>query len=454
MGTIGYRTVAWRLNGDASSVVSGDLMVAPCQVSVSQGSPDTTFNPPNGYALYNGWNKDSYVGVAIQPDGKIILSTGILNGADSDVGVLRYNGDGSLDSTFGTGGVVIYGGGKGNDSGRLIAIQKDGKIILTGYRYNGKNYDILTMRYNSDGTLDNSFGTRGVAIYDNASRNDYGRGIAIQTDGKIVVTARSTGDSTSIAMILRYKSDGVLDTTFGMNGVVTYEGGYGNDGFRDVAIQADGKIVVSGYTKTATGFDVMTARYNNNGALDHTFGTTGVATYDGGYGDDGARGIAIQLDGKIVVSGGYYNGKDMDVLVLRYNPDGTPDNAFGTKGAVGYDSGKGNDNGRRLAIQRGEKIVVTGNTPNGTGEDVLVLRYNGDGSPDSTFGSNGVAIFNITPGKDYGEGVAVQVDGKIVIAGGSFDGTGNEAMVLRVRGSESGGGGGGGCFITTAGSRF
>jgi len=118
----------------------------PCLVSAGQGDLDTTFNPPNGYVLYNGWNKDSYVGVAVQPDTKIVVSTGILNGTDSDVGVLRYKSDGTLDSTFGTGGVVIYDGGKGNDSGRLVAIQKDGKIVLTGYSYNGEDYDILTMR--------------------------------------------------------------------------------------------------------------------------------------------------------------------------------------------------------------------------------------------------------------------------------------------------------------------
>ncbi|MBW2202753.1 MAG: hypothetical protein JRF52_01310 [Deltaproteobacteria bacterium] len=455
------KTVFWRLNGDASSVVSGDLEVAPCQVSVSQGNPDTTFNPPNGYVLYNGWNKDSYVGVAIQTDSKIVVSTGILNGTDADVGVLRYNGDGTLDSAFGTDGIVIYDGGKGNDCGRLVAIQTDGKIVLTGYSNNGENYDILTVRYNSDGTLDTSFGTNGIATYNNGNRNDYGRAIAIQSDGEIVVTARSTivisGVSTSIAMILRYKGDGTLDNTFGTNGVVTYEGGQGNDGFRGVAIQADGKSAVSGYTRTVTeDFDVLTARYNSNGALDNTFGTSGVITYDGGHGNDGARGVAIQSDGKIVVSGGDNNGTDLDVLVLRYNSDGTPDNAFGTNGVVSYDSGKGNDNGRRLAIQGGNKIVVTGNTPNGTDEDVLILRYNVDGSADGAFGSNGVVTLNIVTGKDFGEGVAIQADAKIVIAGGSFNGTDSDVMVLRVIGSGGGSGGGssGGCFITTAGFGF
>ena len=431
------------------------LLSLPCLVWAEQGDLDTTFNPPNGYVLYNGWNKDSYVGVAIQADTKIIVSTGILNGKDSDVGVLRYKSDGTLDSTFGTGGVVIYDGGKGNDSGRLVAIQKDGKIVLTGYSQNGKNDDILTMRYNGNGTLDNSFGTNGIAIYDNGDRDDRGRAIAIESDGKIVVTASSTGDSTSIAMILRYKGDGTLDNTFGTNGVVPYESGAGNDGFRDIAIQADGKLVVSGYTKLVTGFNVLTARYNSDGALDSTFGTNGVTTYDGGHGNAGARGVAIQSDGKIVVSGGNYNGTDLDVLVLRYNSDGTSDNAFGTNGVVSYDSGNGNDNGRRLAIQGGKKIVVTGNTPNGTNADVLVLRYNVDGSADYTFGSNGVVTLNIVTASDFGEGVAIQKnDSKIVITGGSIGSTVDYILGLRVIGSGGGDGSGGGCFIATAGFEF
>ncbi len=438
------------------SIVLLSVVSLPCLLAAAQGDLDTTFNPPDGYVLYNGWNKDSYVGVAIQTNSKIVVSTGILNGTDADVGVLRYNGDGTLDSAFGTDGIVIYDSGKGNDCGRLVAIQADGKIVLTGYSNNGEDYDILTMRYNSDGTLDTSFGTNGIAIYNNGNRNDYGRAIVIQSDDKIAVTARSTGNSTSIAMILRYNGDGTLDSTFGTNGVVIYEGGQGNDGFRDVAIQTNGKIVVSGYTKTAAGFDVLTARYTSNGTLDNTFGTSGVVTYDGGHGNDGARGVAIQSDGKIVVSGGDNNGTDLDVLVLRYNSDGTSDNAFGTNGVVSYDSGKGNDNGRRLAIQGGNKIVVTGNTPNGTDEDVLILRYNVDGSADGTFGSNGVVTLNIVMGKDFGEGVAIQADAKIVIAGGSFNGTGNDVMVLRVIGSGGGNGGGssGGCFITTAGFGF
>ena len=136
----------------------------------------------------------------------------------------------------------------------------DGRIVLTGCTYNGTSYDILTMRYNTDGTPDSSFGIDGVVTYDSGNKDDYGRSVALETDGKIVVAARSSDATTSVAVILRYNGDGTLDNTFGSNGVVTYEGGYGNDGFREVVIQTDGKIIVSGYTNTNTGFDVLMFR--------------------------------------------------------------------------------------------------------------------------------------------------------------------------------------------------
>ena len=440
------------MHGDASSVILGELQVARCPVLVPQRGLDTTFNPPNGYVLYNGWDKDSYLGSVIQADAKIVVSSGIEDGTDSDVVVLRYNDNGTLDETFGTNGVATYDGGKGDDCGRLVAIQPDGRIVLTGYTYNGTGYDILTMRYNTDGTPDNSFGTNGVVTYDNGNKDDKGRAVAVQTDGKIVVTAWSSDATTRVAMILRYDANGALDNTFGSNGVVTYEGGYGNDGFRGVVIQTDGKIIVSGYTNTEKGFEVLTARYNSDGSLDTTFGTSGVAFHDGGHGNAGARGVVIQSDGKIVVSGGQDNGTDLDILVLRYNINGTPDDTFGTKGVVTYDSGNGNDYGRRLAIQRGSKIVVTGRSRNGTDYDVLVLRYNPNGSLDNTFGGSGVVTFDMGKGNDYGEGVVIQADAKILILGGSYNGTDYDVLMFRLLAFEEGGGGSsGGCFIETVG---
>lgn len=425
------------------------IACSPGLVLGVQGYLDITFNPPNGYTLYKGWNKDSYMGAAIQADGKILVSTGIENGADADVGILRYNSDGTLDGTFGINGIVTYDGGNGNDCGRLLTIQSNGKIVLTGYTRNGDNYDILIMRLNVDGSPDSSFGTNGIAVYDNADRNDYGRGIAIQPDGKILVTARSTGGGTSIAMMLRYGAGGVLDDTFGTNGVVTYESDQGNSGFRDLVIQGDGKIVTTGYTRTTTGFLFLTARYHSDGALDDTFGTNGMVTYDGEHGSAGARGVVIQADGKIVVSGSNFNGTDLDVVVLRYNSNGTLDRGFGTGGVVTYDGGNGDDNGRRLALQEGGRIVVTGNTSDGSNLLVLVLRYNKNGTPDIAFGNAGKVILQLGEGDDWGESVVISEKQSIVIAGGVDNGTDNDVLVFRLIGFQGGRGSSSGCFIDT-----
>ena len=399
-----------------------------------QGDLDWTFGSPDGYVLFEGWNTDSYVGLALQSDGRIVVSTGILNGTDSNAGVLRYHADGTLDGGFGNSGLVTYDGGNGKDCGRSVVIDGDGKIVFTGYTRGADDYDMLLMRLNPDGSPDESFGVNGIVLYDNGHRSDYGRGIALQQDGKILVTARSTGDDTSQALILRYESDGTADGSFGVNGVVVYEGAQGNDGFRDLAIQADGKIVVTGYARTTVGFEFLTGRFNVDGTSDVSFGTGGFALFNGGHGNAGARGIGILSDGRIVVSGANDNGNDLDVVVLMYTADGLPESGFGTDGVVIYDGGNGNDNGRKLVVQTGNRIVVTGNTWNGNNYDTLVLRYHADGTADTDFGNGGAAVISLGGGDGWGEAVAIQTDENIVVAGG-IDHETDDVLVMRLIGS-------------------
>ncbi len=399
-----------------------------------QGELDGTFSPPQGYALFEGWNRDSYVGLAIQSDGRIVVSTGISGELGSDAGILRYHTDGTLDSSFGGAGLVLYGGGNGDDCGRSAAVDGDQRIILTGYTHNGEDMDVLVMRLNRDGSYDDSFGAGGIVTYNNSGRNDYGRGIALQPDGKIVVTARSTGEGTSQALLLRFDADGTADASFGTDGVVVYESEEGNAGFRDLTLQADGKIVVTGYTRTTAGFEILTGRYHMDGTLDGSFGQDGVARYDGENGNAGARGIALLSDGRIVVSGSNDNGTDLDVVVLVYSEDGSLDSRFGTGGVVVYDGGKGDDNGRRLRVQSGDRIVVTGNTWNGSGYDTLVLRYHADGTADTAFGTGGAAVIALEEGNGWGEAVAIQSDQNIVVAGG-IDHEMDEVVVMRLIGS-------------------
>jgi len=141
--------------------------------------------------------------------------------------------------------------------------------------------------------------------------------------------------------------------------------------------------------------------------------------------------------GKLVVSGSNNNGTDLDVILLRYHGDGTLDPEFGTAGMVIYDGGTGNDNGRRLAFQEGGKIVVLGNTHNGTDYDALVLRYDADGVPDEAFGNAGVANFNLGRGDDWGEAVAIQTDQNIVAVGG-IGSTASEVLTMRIIGTPEG----------------
>ena len=204
----------------------------------------------------------------------------------TDVLLLRYLPSGQLDTGFGTGGKVVY------DTeyayGSSGAIQADGKIVVGGCIANDvgtPDFDLLLLRYNSDGTLDPSFGQNGVVRYDGGTFDER-ISIAAQADGKILVAYGH--------LLLRYNINGTQDASFGTGGAITLDSGY----ILSIAIQVDGKIVVAG----STGTHLLMLRYDENGALDSGFGTNGVVTYDSGS-REGARSVAIQPDGKILVGG-------------------------------------------------------------------------------------------------------------------------------------------------------
>jgi len=166
-------------------MMSGITYAAP-------GDLDTTFNPPHGAATYDSGGDESGYAVAIQSDGKIVVAGISDNGTDFDVLVIRYNTDGSLDTGFGINGVVTYDSGGVNDYGYALAIQSDGRIVVGGIRHNGTNHDLRVLRYTTNGSLDSSFGTNGVVTYahDQASY-DYGYAVDIQSDGRIVVVGET-----------------------------------------------------------------------------------------------------------------------------------------------------------------------------------------------------------------------------------------------------------------------
>jgi len=240
--------------------------------------------------------------------------------------------DGVLDTGFGTGGIVITGSFDGSG----VAIQADGKIVCAGSSSNGSNNDFAVVRYNINGTLDTGFDIDGIVKTDFASSNDNGYSVAIQTDGKIVVAGSSTSDRITAIAVVRYNSNGTLDSDFGTGGKVTTAIGSSNDCALSVAIQADGKIVVAGFSLNGSYYDLAVVRYNSDGTLDTAFGTGGIVVLHGESGYLG-NSVAIQADGKIVVAG-IKKFPDANLsgnfLVVRYNSNGTLDSDFGTDGIV------------------------------------------------------------------------------------------------------------------------
>jgi uncharacterized delta-60 repeat protein len=420
------------------------LSLLPAIAFTAPGDLDTAFNAPNGFVLFNGSgnNRDRGIELAIQADGKIVVMGYSNNGKDDDIMVLRYNPDGTMDNTFGSGGVVYYGGsGGGSDRGLGLALQSDGKIVVVGRVYNGTNYDVIVLRYSSDGTVDNTFGAGGVVTYNGPENgSDIAFGVAIQSDGKLVVVGESYYGTNKELLILRYNPDGSLDSSFGTGGVVIYGGpNQATDWGFGVDIQSDGKIVVVGATTVNTKEDVLVLRYNTDGTLDGSFGTGGIVTYSGsGDNYDYGNTVMIQPDGKIVVVGATWIGSNYDILVLRYNSNGSLDCLFGNGGVINYNGPANNyDYAWGVALQKDGKIVVAGASSNGAKDEAAILRFNTNGTFDPSFGTAGVVKFSV-PGSavNRGYGVVIQKDGKIVVSGYSSDGTNDDVLVLRLLGNQ------------------
>ncbi len=374
--------------------------------------------------------------LAIQADGKIVAAGSSSWGPSYSFALARYNSDGALDATFGTGGHTFtdFSGYGTEDIAEALAIQADGKIVVAGHSHNGITYNFALARYNSsDGTLDETFDEDGMVITDFRSANSRAYDIAIQADGKIVVAGVSFNPSTSENdfALARYNSDGTLDTTFGIGGKTVTDFSGSDDFAYALAIQADGKIVVAGvsFNPSTSENDFALARYNSDGTLDATFGIGGKTVTDFSDSDEFANDIAIQADGKIVVAG-YSLSTDTvsyDFALARYNSDGTLDTTFGIGGKTVTDFSENvfigsDDFAYALAIQADGKIVVAGSSYVFGDGNFTLVRYNSDGYLDTTFGAGGRTVTFFSGGSDDAYALAIQSDGKIVAAGASFDG--------------------------------
>jgi uncharacterized delta-60 repeat protein len=355
--------------------------------------------------------------VLVQPvDGKVVVAGYSFNGSDNDFALVRYNTDGSLDTSFGTGGVVLTDFGS-RDQAVALVLQPDGKFVAAGF----SGSDFALASYNPDGSLDTTFGSGGKVTTNLGSTIDQAWALVLQADGKLVA-AGTTGDgSTDSFGLARYNANGTLDTSFGSGGIVTTRFGSSQQRATALVLQPDGKLVAAGGVNFGGGnFDFALARYNPDGSLDATFGGTGKVMVDfGNSGDDGAQALALQPDGKILAAGtvNWTSAPSAQFGLIRLNPDGSLDGTFGSGGKVL--TGVGGAAGfNSLLLQADGKIIAGGSRCLTRIDcDFALARYNSDGSLDATFGNGGIVITVWGGGEDYPNGLAMQSDGKIVAAG-------------------------------------
>jgi uncharacterized delta-60 repeat protein len=428
------------------------------------GDLDQSFST-DGWDVQHLDGSDRGRDVAVQPDGRIVtVGTSAVTG-DEDFVVMRHMPDGTLDGTFnGTGKAELDFGGGADDRADAVAIQPDGKIVVAGWTNrrpdNSGNDDrnFAAIRLNPNGTLDTGFNDLLVANLANGDGrlnldvNDLGFGeeahdVLIQPDAKIVLAGPNRLGGDANFTLVRLMPNGTPDPGF-LGGYTELDIG-GEDIAQAVALQADGKLVVAGYSDGSGTNDFAVARFNSGGIPDSTFSTGGANAQDTrDFGnDDRANGVVIQPDGKIVLAGSW-DADASDFAMVRYNPSGTLDTTFNDIAMPSQSQGDGrlsrNLGGAEFATEvnltgDGRALIVSGYTSGGGDPDNLgLMRVRFDGVPDPDFGEGGVLAgirrVAIDGDADF-HGAALQPDGQLVVAGDTNiagPGTPRNVIVARV----------------------
>lgn len=429
-----------RVSRAALLLVSGVTLVSvltpQTALATAAGALDTTFGVGGKVTTDLGSAVDYARAALIQSDGKIVVIGESGEYSSYDFTLARYNTDGSLDTSFDGDGKVSTSIGLVDSGGLAGAVQPDGKIVAAGWVDSATWGDFALLRYNADGSLDTSFGGDGIVTTDLGPRSDEAWAVALQPDGKIVAAGGTNYGVNDDFAVVRYNADGSLDTSFGGDGIVTTDFGDMNDQAYSVAIQTDGKIVAAGVFGSFFVSDFALARYNADGTLDTSFGGDGKVITDFGFNQNTAQAVAIQTDGKIV-AGGAGGATGQDMALARYNTDGSLDTSFDGDGKVTSDFNPSWISS--LALQTDGKIVTAGTSIVGVHTDFVVARYMNDGSFDSSFDGDGWLMTEFGGIHDSAHALAIQPDGNVVVAGwADMPGTGYDFGVARYTGVGSG----------------
>lgn len=412
------------------------ILLCALNAMAQSGTLDPTFGD-NG-KVHTGFGTNGYSranAVAVQPDGKIIVggaayTANTVNTWQKDsenLTLVRYNTDGSFDTSFGNGGIVMvdlykfYTNNTRSGTVYDISIQPDGKIVAYGSAIAELGSEAILMRFNSNGSIDAGFGINGKVTC-NSGAVDSGNTLIIQPDGKIIALGvQSTQPSPSVwntqFVVERFNEDGTKDTAFGTDGrVVTIFGNGGYDMPEAIALQPDGKIIAVGMSAT---FQFAIARYNANGSLDTTFDGDGKVTTSFGTGSNSiANFVKVHADGKILVAGHNSGGTTLSFALAQYNANGSLDTTFDGDGKATnlFDENDDSLSINSIVEQPDGKLLVT-TTGNYDSTYFVTRRYNSNATPDTSFGINGSVITTIQEGYNHARGIALQDNSSIIVVG-------------------------------------
>lgn len=348
-----------------------------------------------------------------------------------------------LDSSFGTNGKVIVGFPALLNDAYALLIQSDGKIVVGG-RTKGDTWDFALARYNSNGTIDSTFGSGGLVTTDFNSSDDGLYALGVQSDGKIVAggyTQTASPSQTKFALA-RYTTSGAPDSAFGTGGLVTTAIGVTRAEIKALAVQADGKILAAGFAKMGRGNELALARYDSAGLPDPQFNTTGMVTKSIGS-DDAAQAVAVLNNGKILAAGYSLVSSGYDFALIRFTSTGSVDTSFGTQGS-GYVTTNflalssshrlgSSDKAYSMGIAGDDHVVLAGQVKSDSGYLIGLAAYDSNGAALGSFNSVGTQTISFTGAQAYGQKMVLDPTGLAIIAGYMASNTVTDIALTKVR---------------------
>lgn len=368
-------------------------------------------------------------GMGIQSDGKIIVAGYLTGKGSSNPCMARFMPDGQPDETFGENGVIYLYFGDNRNAIKGITIQKDDKIILVGEAYDSTSYDLLALRMMPDGKdYDHTFGYDGLILFDVLNKVEFGNQVLLTPDGKVLLSGSTDVGSDRDFLLARLNSDGMPDNTFGKGGLYWFDVDTKNQGTTIMSLDPYGKLTTAG---TSAG-KLAVFRHSQNGDPDPSFhGNGGVLHLDGSKENYlyTANSLQIEKDGSMMIAGTIRNGIDDNIILFRLNSNGSLDTRFGNEGMAIIALSTEKEQVQSMLLDPDGNILICGNTRMDNRTRMFLVRLKPDGTLDPGFSNNGKFI---TSEMNNATGIKVINRNKILVCGYVYDGNISKACLLRL----------------------